>query len=84
MSFKIGQDIDLTGKFVFLDVETANRNQDICEIAAIVVKDGKIEDIINTYVKPYERFEGYNIMVHGITPDKVDNCSSFDVVLTNI
>lgn len=80
MNFKIGQDIDLTGKFVFLDVETANRNQDVCEIAAIVVNDRKIENIISTYVKPYERFEGYNIMVHGITPDRVVNYNSFDVI----
>lgn len=77
----INQQILPDGNFVFLDCETANKYNEICQIAAIIVQDGKIIKIINEYVKPKNKFSyKYHTEKHGITASVVKNANSFNVV----
>lgn len=85
VDINVGKEVSLKGKFVFVDVETANNQNDICQIGAIVVSDGTIVDIICEYVKPYGVFNGskYHTDIHGITPDMVANAPTFREVWDN-
>ena len=56
IDYAINQQVLPDGNFVFLDCETANKYNEICQIAAIIVQDGKIIKIINEYVKPKNKF----------------------------
>lgn len=79
--YKVNQQILPEGNFVFFDCETANKYNEICQIAAIIVQDGKIIKIINEYVKPKNKFSyKYHTEKHGITASGVKNANSFNVV----
>ena len=79
----IGQNIGFNGKYIIFDVETANRNQDICQIGAIVIDENKIVDVIDELVKPFDGFESYNVKINGITPFDVENAHTFDFIWKN-
>ena len=83
--YVINQQVLTEGNFVFLDCETANKYNEICQIAAIIIKDGKIIDIINKYVKPKNKFiYKYHTEKHGITASMVKSANSFDFVWKSV
>ena len=83
--FKIGAPVPLKGNFVFIDAELANRQEDICQIGAIVVHDGIIVDIICEFVKPFGEFNNHKYCrdKHGITPEMVAGSPNFREVWDN-
>ena len=51
-NFNKGQKAGVIGNYIFIDTETANRNHDICQVGAIIISNGAIEDIIDLFIKP--------------------------------
>lgn len=65
---------DLT--LVAFDLETSGGyplDSEICEIAAIKWKDGKIIDEFKTLIKPTKKMSDFIIGIHGITNEMVEN-----------
>lgn len=61
---------------VAFDLETSGSyplDSEICEIAAIKWKDGKIVDEFQTLIKPQKRMSEFIIGIHGITNEMVEN-----------
>jgi len=79
-NFNKGQKAGVIGNYIFIDTETANRNHDICQVGAIIISNGFIEDIINLFIKPCEKFESGNIRKNCIYPDMVENAETFDAI----
>lgn len=65
--------------FIAIDFETANRRRDsACQLAAVVVRSGKIVDTQMWMIRPEPfYFSPANIGVHGITPAKVEREPTF-------
>ena len=58
--------------FNAIDVETANQDSaSICQIGIVQVKAGRISNCLSTLVNPEERFNAFNVRLHGIGPDCV-------------
>ena len=55
IDYAINQQVLPDGNFVFLDCETANSNQEICQIGALVVSKNKVIEKIDKYVKNIEK-----------------------------
>ena len=70
----------IRGNYIFIDTETANKNHDICQVGAIIVSNGVIEDKIDLFIKPCEKFESANIRKNNIYPDMVENAETFDAI----
>ena len=67
--------------FVAIDVETANSNEDICQIGICIVRNGEKQKPMSWFVQPPGNHYGQMQMnVHHITPDKTKNASSFEEV----
>lgn len=66
-------DVPFDNEFIFIDVETANDRSDICQIAAIITKSGKIVEIINKDIKPISKFNMHATHrdKHGLSDDAV-------------
>ena len=65
--------------FVAIDVETANGNcASICEIGVVRVTNGRVSSCYSTLVNPEERFNSFNVRLHGIGPPEVAAAPSFD------
>lgn len=66
-------------EYVALDFETANGGRDsACSIGIVTVSDGKIIDEYYHLIRPQDLwFDSYNIAIHGITPDMVENEPTF-------
>lgn len=79
-NFNKGQKARVIGNYIFIDTETANRNHDICQVGAIIISNGVIEDIINLFIKSCEKFESANIRKNNIYPDMVENAETFDAI----
>lgn len=71
-----------TYRFVALDVETANRqSSSICQVGlALVAASGQIETI-SLLVDPQQNFETFNVNLHGIDADSVQNAPVFKEIL---
>lgn len=53
--------------FNSIDVETANTDRaSICSIGIVCVRDGEIRDTWKTLINPEDRFDSWNIEIHGI------------------
>lgn len=65
-------------RFIALDVETACKDAaSICQIGlACVHSDNRIESFA-TYVNPEHRFDRFNIELHGIGPETVQDAPTF-------
>jgi DNA polymerase-3 subunit epsilon len=67
--------------FVAFDVETANsRRGSICAIGAAVVRGGVVVSTHSWLTRPpagLDHFDGFNVGLHGITPDMVANHPAF-------
>ena len=71
--------------FVALDVETANYNKgSICSIGLVKFINGEIVDTFETLINPEEEFDGYNIYIHGITEDAVQNSPTYPAIAPDI
>ena len=56
--------------FNAIDVETANgHSASICQIGIVQVRAGRISDCLSTLVNAEERFNAFNVRLHGIGPD---------------
>lgn len=75
----IGQSVPFNENLIFFDIETANDQDDICQIGAIVTSQGKIVDVIEQLVKPFGDFNKpkYHQNLHGISPEMVKNSPNF-------
>ena len=79
-NFNKGQKAGVISNYIFVDTETANKNHDICQVGAIIVSNGVIEDKIDLFIKPCEKFESANIRKNNIYPDMVENAETFDAI----
>jgi DNA polymerase-3 subunit epsilon len=72
--------------FVTLDFETATSSGDSpCEIGLTFVKNGQVEKTYGRLIRPPgNRFDFWNIKVHGIRPEEVENEPSFAEVWEDI
>ena len=68
--------------FIALDLETATWNKSsICEVGIAIVKDSKVVETKSWLVRPYgNRYDSFNISIHGITPEMTRDCPSFKEV----
>ncbi len=67
----------MSGEVTFnaIDVETANqRPASICQIGIVQVRRGRIAGSWSALVDPGERFNAFNVRLHGIGPDAVQEC----------
>ena len=67
--------------FVAVDLETANNQEDICQIGIVVVKDG-IKQVPRVWMvqPPGNHYDNGQINIHQITPEDTKDALSFDVV----
>lgn len=65
--------------FTAIDLETATSDRgSICEIGITVVENSEITESRSWLVRPEgNRYDVFNIYIHGITPDMTENCKSF-------
>lgn len=63
--------------FIAIDFETANRRQEPCAVAAHMVKNGEIVEILNALIKPKGKFDDMCVRVHGITAADVKDAPAF-------
>lgn len=67
--------------YVVLDVETPNsKNDSICSIGVQLLSDDRITDEWYTLVDPDDKFDGFNISIHHITPNMVVGAPKFEEV----
>ena len=73
-------------RFIAIDLETATRERfSICEIGIAIVEDSKIIDSKSWLVQPpYNRYDYFNIMVHGIKPNDTKDCPTFPEVWNDV
>ncbi|MBE5960165.1 MAG: DNA polymerase III subunit epsilon [Lachnospiraceae bacterium] len=72
--------------FTAIDFETANEKRSSpCSVGITVVENGQITGEHYFLIRPKEmRFVPMNIMIHGITPDQVEDADEFDIVFEKI
>ena len=64
--------------FNAIDVETANASPaSICQIGIVCVRDSVIWDRVSILVNPEERFNPFNIRLHGIDEEAVKDSPEF-------
>lgn len=72
--------------FIAIDFETATgRRASICEAGICVVRDGKVVETRSWLVRPQDnRYNYWNIKVHGITPEDTKDAPEFPEVWSEI
>lgn len=71
--------------YTVFDIETPNKeNTSISSISIVNVKDGNIVLQKEYLVNPEEKFDDFNIVLTGITPEKVKEAPTFDKVWEEI
>ena len=67
---KAGRELG-AGGFIALDFETATRERDsACAVAVAAIEGGRVTDVERWLVQPPgNEYEGFNISIHGITPE---------------
>lgn len=64
--------------FIAIDFETANNRRDsICSIGLVKIKDKNVVEKLHTYINPEQPFDTYNIKIHGIGKDIVEDAPTF-------
>lgn len=64
--------------FIAFDFETANSSRhSICSVGMVFVENGKIVDTVYQLIDPEEKFDGYNIHIHGIRPKDIEGAPTF-------
>lgn len=73
--------------FITIDFETATSDRDSpCEIGLTFVKDNQITETRSWLIKPayHPDFDPFNVSIHGISPEMVENEPEFDVLWPQI
>ena len=64
--------------FNAIDVETANASPaSICQIGIVYVRNGVIQDRMSILVNPEERFNLFNVRLHGIDEETIKHSPAF-------
>ena len=64
--------------FVAIDFETANSDRDsACQIGITTVLNGEIKDVKCWLINPETHFDYFNILIHGITEERVKDSPTF-------
>jgi len=75
-------------RLTVIDFETANRySESACSIGIVVFEDGELIHEAVHLIKPhkyYREFDRFNISIHHITPDMVEDAPEFDVVVNEL
>ncbi|MEP3346430.1 MAG: exonuclease domain-containing protein [Litoreibacter sp.] len=72
-------------RFVALDVETANADAaSICQIGLACVQHDNEVQSFSILVNPHDRFEAFNVQLHGISSEMVQGAASFPDALSKI
>lgn len=67
--------------FFALDVETANADMEsICQVGMVEFQDNKLVNQWGSLVDPEDYFDPFNVSIHGITPEMVENAPTFPVI----
>lgn len=71
--------MEFAANFTAIDFETATRRSDsACQLAAVVVRDGKVADSHMWMIRPQpNRFHPFNVQIHGITERRVADEPTF-------
>lgn len=71
--------------FVAIDVETANSARaSICQIGLAKYEDGVLADVWKSYVNPEGEFGFWQVRVHGIEAEMVDDAPTFSEVVDDL
>ena len=86
---RIDNPIEILPKdFIAIDFETANSKRcSPCSVGVAVVKGGRVVDCFERLIKPhknYSNFDPFNVDIHGITPETVENAPCFSEAMQDI
>lgn len=72
--------------FIAIDFETATSlRTSVCEVGICVVRDGEIAETRSWLVRPDgNRYQYFNMRIHGITPEDTEDAPEFDRVWDEI
>jgi len=71
--------------FVAIDVETANPDQaSICQIGVVVFDDGVVTSVWERVINPEDDFDGFNVLIHGISEADVVDAPKFPDVVAEL
>ena len=71
--------------YLALDIETANADySSICQIGIAEFKNGEIIDKWETLINPEDYFDPFNISIHGISEEDVENSPTFNEVYSEL
>ena len=77
--------MDAINSFVSIDFETANASRvSACSLGFAKVINGEIVDHCTFLIKPVGGFSPINMMINGITPNKVTDAPTFDALLPTL
>ncbi len=72
-------------RFIALDVETANSNNfSICQVGLACVRHDSSMEIYSQHIFTDESFSDFNVGIHGIDEDTIQNAPSFTDVLERL
>ena len=65
--------------FAAIDFETATAERDsACSVAVVEIKEGRIQESFSALIRPPEnRYNAFNIRIHGITPEDTETAPDF-------
>lgn len=67
--------------WIVVDFETASTRGTPCQVAALRFRDGVEVDNLTSYIfQPAEWFDGFNMSLHGITPEMVEDAPPWPVI----
>lgn len=72
--------------FITIDFETANSDRNSpCELGLTFVRGGQVQETKSWLIKPINnRFDHFNILIHGIRPEHVADKPEFNLLWTEI
>ncbi len=67
---------------IAIDFETANEERSSpCSVGVVVVKNGQVANTFYRLIQPKDNyFDPFNISIHGITPEDVENQPEFPII----
>ena len=70
-------------KAIAIDFETANEGRgSACAVGLAFIEDGRVTRVVERMIRPKEmRFSGFNIAIHGIRPEHVEDAPEFPEVM---
>lgn len=70
-------------KIIAVDFETANEQRDsACSVGLAWIENGQVARVVERLIRPKEmRFSSFNIAIHGIRPEHVEDAAEFPEVM---